>query len=79
MSAAFDHVISYQKGIWLLRLYSDVGNEVDNVVLLDAIRGVILDPTENYAVSATVESLRACAGPDVQCLQLAEVLELYKR
>lgn len=79
MSSAFDRVLSYQQGIWLVRLFSDVGKGVDHVILLDAKSGIILDPAENHAIKSTAESIPACAGLDVRNLQIVEVLELYKR
>lgn len=79
MSAAFDRVLRYEEGLWLLSLYSDISNEVDHVILFDAKRGLILDPAEDHAIKAPVESIRVCAGQNVHRLQIAEVLELYKR
>lgn len=79
MSSSLYHVLSYQQGIWLLRLFSDVGKEVDHVILLDTKTGIFLYPAEKHAIKATAESIRACAGPNVCNLQIAVVLELYKR
>lgn len=79
MAAALDRVWHYQRGLWLVRLLYNVGKEVGHVVLIDAARGIILDPAVQYAITCTVESLRACVGPNVQRLQIAEVLELFSK
>lgn len=39
--------------------------------LLDAGRGIIYDPAEQYAIRATAESLLECAGRERKSFQLA--------
>lgn len=65
-------------GVWIVRLISVFSVKVDHATMLYACRNMIIDPAEPFAISATSESTRACAGPNIQDLELAEILEIFK-
>lgn len=74
----FDRVFTYTTGLWAIRLLSTVETKFDHAVLLDSSRRLIIDPAESFAIRAAAEILWTCAGPNIEGLQLAEILEIFK-
>ena len=61
-------------GVWIVRLKQR--NVVDHCVVVDGVRGLILDSAEEYPLRLSAEALRLCGGSAATNLEVAEAREI---
>lgn len=71
----FEWVGNVTHSVWLVRLRA--GNLVDNCIVVNGVRRMILDGDEKKPVHLSTNALRSCGGDNAPRLYIAEVRELY--
>ena len=64
-----------ERGVWIVRLVRQ--QESDHCLVVDGLRKLIIDSSEQYPLRLCEEALRLCGGDGENELEVAEVLEVY--
>lgn len=59
--------------------FRNSGCRFDHCILVNANKGIILDPAGTFVIRLCPDSLRMCAGLDLNNLELAEARQIVKQ